>query len=190
MKKLDVTRSIVTVVILLYTTICFGSCSIEDTSYWRSPDGAIELLLHNKWKQDDMTKSKQYDSKTTSLVIPGSFHTLHAGGIFPPRNISLSVYFLAGNEGNKVEQMINLTSQQLQGKNYDVVDIHFDKQAKGYIHYRFIHTGDSVSSVTICVGVSTGIYVIEFIAPRRDEEKLKEEAERIFNNISILKPYK
>lgn len=190
MKKLGVMRSLITATLLLCAIICLGSSSIEATKYWRSPDGAIALLLHDKWKQDDIAKSKQYDSKLTSQVIPGSYHTLHIGGILSPRYISFSVYLLSNIEGNKVEQIINLVSQKLRGRNLDVVDVHFDKQAKGYIHYRFTHTGDPVSQVLICVGVSTGLYTIEVNAPRRDEEKLKEEAQRIFSNISILKPYK
>ena len=188
--RLDVTRKLITAALLLCAKICLGSSSIEAKMYWWSPDGAIEILLHDKWKQTEIAKSKQYDSNLTSQVIPGSFHTLHVGGILPPRYISLSVYLFSNAESNKVEELINLVSQQLRGKNLDVVDVHFDKQVKGYIHYRFTHTGYPVSQVLIFVGVSTGIYAIEVNAPRQDEEKLKYEAQRIFNNISILKPYK
>lgn len=189
LQKSGVTRSLIIVALLLCSNIHIGCPSIEDIAYWRSPDGAIEILLHDKWKQSDITKSISYDSKLTSQVISGSFHTLHAGGIFPSRYVSLSVYFFSDYEGNEVEQMINLIGQQLREQNHDVVEVHFDKQAKGYMHYRFIHTGDPVSQIAICVGVSTGIYIIEINAPKQDEKKLKEEAQRIFNNISILRPY-
>ena len=189
MKKIGLRWSLITGA-LLYVIMFLGSSPIETTKYWRSSDGAVLLSLHDKWNQTRIAGAKEFDPYLTSKVIPGSDHALHVGGILQKRYISFSVYSSSSIEGNKVEQVINLVSQQLREQNCDVIDVHFDKQGKGYIFYRFTHTGDPVSQVLILVGVSTGQYAIEINAPRRDEEKLKEEALKIFSNLSILKPYK
>jgi len=189
MKKLNLTVILIIASLLLCGKICLGVSLAEAKTFWRSPDGAIVLLLQENWKRTDPAKAMQYDSNYASQAIPGSFHSLRSGGIIRPRYITFSVYLFSGIEGNRIEDFIYLVGQKLLERNYEIVTVHFDKQAKGYIHYRFIHTGHSVSQVYILVGVSNGIYGIEVTAPRQDEERLKEEAMEIFNNIKIIDPF-
>ena len=89
--------------------------------------------------------------------------------------------------GSSVNQFIDFLVTRLQGQGLEVQRRYYDNIQKGFVQYRFMHSGDPVSQVAIIVGAATGIFYIEVTAPREDEERLQGEALQILNSVSVLR---
>ena len=152
---------------------------------WRSPDGALVLILHDEWEQGHLPSFDQYGS--TSRYLTGSDHRLLAGGLLRKRYITLQVVHRADLEGNAVPAWVDVVTNTLRDQGHEVV-FRESTEARAIVMYRFIHTGDPVSQVVFAIGTETGTFLIEMTAPRQDEARLQQEAGAVGNSVVVLRP--
>lgn len=155
---------------------------------WRSPDGSLAISLHDGWERGAPEDNKVYDPRAQSQILPGSAHRLYTGGWLSRRFITLQVVQMSGFRGDAVPQLMQALVQRLQGQGLEVVRTYYDNIQKGFVHYRFTHTGDPVSTYAVLVGTAGGIFYIELNAPREDEDILVGEALQVLNSAVVLRP--
>ena len=159
--------------------------SAPSASVWQSPDGLIAVHLHGGWEHGPLDSAKQYSAKTAKAIIPGSQYRLLLGGLLQKRYINFSVVTLPNPSGLSVEQALEGTSRKLMEQGSEVVRKSYDGRFKGYMQYRYLHSGDDVSAVIVYVGIPTSLYIFEIVGPRKDEERLRGEALQIFSSIVL-----
>lgn len=154
---------------------------------WQSPDKSISVALHNGWEKNDVKNVKMYNQSSIGLIIPDSFFRLYTGGLFPRRYINLQIMFFDKVEGVTAEALLKYMAQKAREKGLIIVREYYQNSWRGFIQYRFVHTGREVSQVVAIISTETGFFHIETTALREDENILRDESLQVFSSVSILR---
>ena len=157
---------------------------------WRSPDGAIAVSFPDGWVKGTLPGVKEYDSASSAKYLRGSFHHLYVGGLIARRYITFQVAQMGDLAGAAVPKMVDALGDAMRKRGFEIVRTYSADPVKGYIRYRFLHTGDPVSQYVLLVGAETGIFYIEITAPRQDEARLEGEALQLLSSVHVLRPVK
>jgi len=157
---------------------------------WQGPDKTIAVALHDGWKKNNKDDIKMYNPGAIRLYIPDSFYRLYTGGFFPRRYINLQIMFVDKIANLTAEAYLKYLANKIREQGLIIVREYYQDSWKGFIQYRFVHTGKEVAQVVAIISTETGFYHIETTALRADENILKDESLQVFNSVSILRPPK
>ncbi len=152
---------------------------------WRTPDGAVTLILPEGWTSAPASGLQWYPGPSQKNVIPGSLHSLYVGGLLERRHISFVAYDFTGMEKLPLKNALDTVAAGLRQQGHQVLSVESGGDVRGFIYYRFMHTGAPASQFVICVRLPKAFYVLEMTALLQYEAELARQARQVYGSIHV-----